>query len=330
MSYLKCGYGAFGGYAIMQINSGVLYYLEKDGKRFVSEIFVVGKAPEGWSSPDIVEFQYNSTKLTGFLKATEQQGENNAIEIILNRVGKELDVSMADTVGVFSDDSYSDLIAIISISVTTKSSERFVCFREMRDQLFFDYQAGMIPPSDWLRRWISIRERKHNLPADMWEIDAICPQDYADCVMFPVEIMKLYSEKHGLELVNFERDCVKMMLFDVLIGQADRSPSNYGITIDASTNSAHFAPLFDNSTLTKPYIQNNVISFNHLLLDRQQAAKVEFETFRTFSNEFRDNLNKNFETTLEIANSTLPFYDMSTKEFLFERIKEGARIIEAL
>lgn len=164
----------------------------------------------------------------------------------------------------------------------------------------------------------------------MWEIDAICPQDYTDCVMFPFEIMKLYSEKHGLELVHFERDCVKMMLFDVLIGQADRSPSNYGITIDASTNSAHFAPLFDNSTLTKPYIQNNVISFNHLLLDRYQAAKVEFEMFRTFSNEFRDNLNKNLETTLKIANSTLPFYDMSTKEFLVERIKEGARIIEAL
>ena len=314
----------------MLINSGALYYLEKDGKRFASEIVVVGKAPEGWSSPDIVEIQYNSTKLTGFLKATEQQGDKNTIEIILNLVGKELDVSMADTVAVFSDDSYSDLIAIISISVAPKPKTRFICFREMRDQLFFDYQSGMIPLSDWLRRWISIRERKHNLPADMWEIDAICPQDYSDCVMFPFEIMKLYSKKQGLELVNFERDCVKMMLFDVLIGQADRSPSNYGITIDASTNSAHFAPLFDNSTLTKPYIQNNVISFNHLLLDRHQAAKAIFEAFRVFSNEFRDILNKKLETTLEIVNSSITFYDMSTKEFLIERIKEGARILEAL
>ena len=67
-----------------------------------------------------------------------------------------------------------------------------------------------------------------------------------------------------------------------------------------------------------------------IAIDRYQAAKVEFEMFRTFSNEFRDNLNKNLETTLKIANSTLPFYDMSTKEFLVERIKEGARIIEAL
>ena len=60
-------------------NNGVSYYMLKDGESFTSEIVVVGKAPEGWSSPDIVEFQYNSTKLTGFLKATEQQVDKNVI-----------------------------------------------------------------------------------------------------------------------------------------------------------------------------------------------------------------------------------------------------------
>lgn len=234
---------------------------------------------------------------------------------------------MADTVGVFSDDRYLHLIAIISISVAAKPNEKFVCFREMRDQLFWDYKSGKIPSSDWLNRWISIRERKNLLPADMWEVDAICQLDYRDCIMFAFEILKLYSKKNEIKFDDFERDYVKMMLFDILVGQADRSPSNYGIIINASTNSAHLAPLFDNSTLTKPYIQKNVISFNHLLLDRYQAAKVVFETFSGLSDEFREKLNEKLVTILKVSNSTIPYYDKKTKEFLVERINEGARII---
>lgn len=304
--------------------------MEKGGRRFASEIVVVGKAPEGWSSPDIVEIQYDMTVLTGFLKDTEQQGEKNAIEIILNRVGKELDVSMADTVGVFSDDSYSHLIAIISITVASKPKTRFVCFREMRDQLFLDYKTGAIPSSDWVNRWISIRERKKLLPADMWEVDAICPQDYFDCIMFSFEILKLFSEKHGIEPDGFERDCVRMMLFDILVGQADRSPSNYGIIVDASTCTARFAPLFDSATLTKPYIQNNMISFNHLLLDRRLAAKIVFSMFNALAETFRGILNEKHDAILKVLNSTLPFCDVRTKLFLVGRITEGVKIIEAL
>lgn len=311
-------------------NSDGLYYMEKGGRRFASEIVVVGKAQEGWSSPDIVEIQYNTTVLTGFLKDTEQQGEKNVIEIILNRVGKELDVSMADTVGVFSDDSYSHLIAIICISVAAKPNEKFICFREMRDQLFFDYKTGAISCSDWLNRWILIRERKKLLPTEMWEVDAIFPQDYLDCIMFSFEILKLYSEKQGIKFDDFEHDCVRMMLFDILIGQADRSPSNYGIIVDVSTNSARFAPLFDNSTLTKPYIQNNMISFNHLILDRRLAAKIVFYMFNALAEAFCDKLNEKHDTIREVLNSTLPFYDVITKSFLVERITEGMRIIENL
>lgn len=310
------------------INSCSTYYMIKDGKRFTSSILILGKAEEGWSCPDIVEIQCNNTILTGFLKYTINQGDKNVIETILNRIGKELNISMADTVGVFSDDGYSHLVAIISIAVATKPYEKFVCFREMRDQLFWDYKSGAIPVSDWLNRWISIRDRKKLLPEDMWEVEAICPQDYFDCIMFTFEILKLYSEKNEIKFDGFEHDCVKMMLFDVLIGQADRSPSNYGIIIDANTNSARLAPLFDNSTLTKPYIQNNVIIFNHLLLDRYQAAKVVFEAFRDLSDEFRKILNNKLETILEVANSSIPYYDIQTKEFLVERIKGGARIIE--
>lgn len=304
------------------------YYMIKNGKRFTSSILILGKAEEGWSCPDIVEIQYNNTILTGFLKNTIKQGNKNVIETILNRIGKELNISMAETVGVFSDDSYSHLIAIISIAVATEPYEKFVCFREMRDQLFWDYKSGAIPVSDWLNRWILIRERKILLPSDIWEVEAICPQDYCDCIMFAFEILKIYSEKNEIKFDDFEHDCVKMMLFDVLIGQADRSPSNYGIIIDSNTNSARLAPLFDNSTLSKPYIQNNVISFNHLLLDRYQVAKVVFEAFRDLSDEFRKILYNKLETILEVANSSIPYYDKQTKEFLVKRIKEGAKIIE--
>lgn len=304
--------------------------MQKDGERFTSDIIVIGKAEEGWSCPDIVEINYNNNARIGFLKRTIQQGEKNVIELILNRVGQELNISMADTVGVFLDESYSQLIAVISLHVITKPGERFICFREMRDQLFFEYQVGKLPTNEWMKRWISIRDRRRFLKSEIWEVDALNRQDYVDCIFFGLEIIKLYTKKRISISKEFMSDYITMVMFDILIGQADRSPSNYGIILDENTKSARFAPLFDNSTLSKPYIQKEMICFNQIILDRQKTSEVVFGLFNEIAVVFREILYENSNKIMNILNSRNQYYDEKTSDYLVERIKEGVRIIEAI
>ena len=109
-------------------------------RKFNTHIDIIGKASEGWSQPDVVKIKYEGKELIGYRKSTIILGEKNVIEIVLGKIGIALGVSMADTVCVFSDNTYKNLTDIISISVVRGTHEYFINFREMRDELFYDLQ----------------------------------------------------------------------------------------------------------------------------------------------------------------------------------------------
>lgn len=44
------------------------------------------------------------------------------------------------------------------------------------------------------------------------------------------------------------KEALEMIVFDALIGNTDRNPSNYGIIVNHETGNIRFAPLYDNST----------------------------------------------------------------------------------
>ena len=47
---------------------------------------------------------------------------------------------------------------------------------------------------------------------------------------------------------NLMQDVINMLVYDSLIGNRDRNPSNYGIIINHEINNVRFAPLYDNCT----------------------------------------------------------------------------------
>ena len=47
---------------------------------------------------------------------------------------------------------------------------------------------------------------------------------------------------------NLMEDVINMFVYDSLIGNRDRNPSNYGIIINHETDQIRFAPLYDNCT----------------------------------------------------------------------------------
>ncbi len=153
-------------------------YSLNDDAYYDSLITIIGKAQEGWSKPDIVSLKYQGKTLIGYCKSTKKHGDKNYIEVLLTKIGKTLGVPMADIIVVLTDEKIRKMSDIVSISVVQNCSETFVSFREMRDELYYDFQNGSVLLTPWLKRWIEIRDRKRTLPANIGEVNAVCIQDY--------------------------------------------------------------------------------------------------------------------------------------------------------
>lgn len=311
------------------VNSETSYIYYRDGYDvFESELLRIGKASEGINLPDIVRFDYKNRSSIGYMKYDENLFNNNSLEFVLYQLLKEIQIDSAKTLRVYSDVSCKKPVAVLSIDVTDGTDYEFINFREMRDELFFDLKNKTIPESKWIKDWIAIRNRRTN--KDLWELRAQMHSDYVNCVKFPIEIARLWCDKYGLCLEGFSESISKMLAFDILIGQGDRSPSNYGLLIDYNGHCAKLAPLFDNATITKPYIDLYQNSFNQLLLDREKLALVADDVlgknFRIAVSMMLDNKSKIIETINRYKSNL----EEDNYDLLKNRVEEGILIFEKL
>lgn len=304
-------------------------YCSLNNKKFSAFITIIGKASEGWSCPDIVKIEYEGKEIIGYKKSVDMLGEKSGIEIVLGKMGTILGIAMADTICVFSDNTYKCLTDIISVSVVRFPNEYFINFREMRDELFYDLQNGNVFITPWITRWITICKRKNGYLENTWDIKAINDSDYYDSIQFAFEVAKLYLDKHRITLIRFQEEYIKMLMFDILVGQADRTPSNYGLLIDANLSVSGLAPLFDNSTLTKPYMKRDEIALNYIILKKERVAQVIYETYpKVFLDIRRQILEK--KDTLRIIVESEYYLLEDHKKSIWNSIEEGLGIFDKI
>ncbi len=303
-------------------------YCREGDDIFESELLRIGKATEGINLPDIVSFDYKNKSSIGYMKYDENSFNNNSLEFVLHQILKEIQIDSAKTLRVYNDISCKKPVAILSIDVTDGTEYKFINFREMRDELFFDLKNKIIPETNWIKDWIAIRKRRTS--KDLWELQAQKHTDYANCIKFPFEIARLWCDKHNLYLKQFSESISKILAFDILIGQADRSPSNYGLLVDNVNRCAKMAPLFDNATITKPYIDLYQNSFNQLLLNREKlalaAGDVLGSDFRIVVCRLLDN-KPTIDATIKKYKSDL---EKDNYNLLKNRVEEGMLIFEKL
>jgi hypothetical protein len=104
---------------------------------------------------------------------------------------------------------------------------------------------------------------------------------------YTVDLILRSVEEYGLQ-----KDVLNMLVYDALIGNRDRNPSNYGIIYNHATRTYRFAPLYDNGTslgismvdhrLAKCFdSEGNIINEEHLneVVHNQILGKVTLDRF---------------------------------------------------
>lgn len=219
------------------------------------------------------------------------------LEFFLSIVGKHiLNFDIADTLKVY--DVNNNSIGIISKNVAGEK-ESLMMFSSITDVIV----ENKTPELEVLyNQVIDMRNRTsqtfyHN-NGEPFERPVL--EDEKDILlainMFPMSLDYINIPQEEKEQIK--KDYFKMIIFDLLINQADRNNSNYGIIHNNETKQTRFSTLFDNSTIHIPGILENYYNLNGCLIDRRQMISCLLDHYPEYVNDIINPIVDNQESIL--------------------------------
>ena len=261
----------------------------------VVNIKVIGQSSTGITRPKIVLI---NDKRKGFMKDSSKHDDSDDLEIVTNYLGNMFGLPMAKESRVFDNNLKKK--ALLSISVTQEEGERFTEIHDVMTSAVESVKKGIIPMQEWMKDWIKLNSQLA-FPEVPESHEFYCADEKDIAIQLPLYVLESChpSEKHELE--KFAKNYFSMLIFDIFIGQTDRNMTNYGLIY--SDNTYSFAPLFDNSTLAKPYLPEKLYSLNKVLIDREELlarlvsnySTYVIDLIHTITNLYEENESKIFE-----------------------------------
>lgn len=211
----------------------------------------------------------------GFFKNSSHTSKSvlDKYEYIICQLGKKLNIKMAETYKVYSDNNFT---GIISESVLDSNDEKMFLAKDI-------YKLIQNPDTNLINYINSIKQlalnnnrifkRSNN---DIWNIPNIDRDEDIDSVIevFPTLIKKIEPDLHRQnEIIH---DYYNMLMLDIITNNVDRNNNNYSLVLD-SNNNFRFAHLFDNSTIHIPGLPDNKRRVNGFMIDRDKLLNALFK-----------------------------------------------------
>lgn len=217
-----------------------------------SNIVETGSIAPGINKGKEVRFNGSS----GFKKDSTNTDSSDDLEIVINWIGRFLNIKMAKAYRMLS--LTGDPIALVSENVVQTNDLEFFTMCDMKGKLA--NHVDMINYDGWVDRYFELmRHKAYPDVPESFEYLAQTEEEVNDVIELGYRVINhIYHDE--ISKANAIFDYEKMLFLDTLIGQVDRTVGNYGFIYNSNEDSYLFAPLFDNSTLRKPYTETNVCS----------------------------------------------------------------------
>ncbi len=226
-----------------------------------AQIEDIGAAGTGYNAPRKVRVN----GVVGFRKKSINCPTFDKFEYLIAQLGKMLGINVADTF-LFDDGS------IFSRSVY-EEGEEFLTGEDLLKYVdISDQEVAEKRNFDSSLTTIEVNGKKKYVAQTPEEID------YA--VTFFIRIINKMNINNKEEII---RGFIRMLFLDILTGNKDRVFGNYGLIKHG--NDFSFAPLFDNSTISYPNIDDRYVQLNNYLIDRNSLYVY---LLTNYSNYLRD------------------------------------------
>ena len=220
-----------------------------------------------------------------------------------------------------------DPIALVSENVVQTNNLEFFTMCEMKGKLA--NHVDMINYDGWVDRYFELmRHKAYPDVPESFEYLAQTEEEVNDVIELGYRVIDhIYYD--DILKNNAIFDYEKMLFLDTLIGQVDRTVGNYGFIYNSNEDTYLFAPLFDDSTLRKPYAETNVCMINNFIIDRKLAIEclMKKERIIKISKALLKNKKKFINELIEISDF---FLTPEKNDLLLSNIFLGLFFIESI
>lgn len=188
---------------------------------------------------------------------------DNDLEIVICQIGNLLNVSGAEEYTVYNANKEKD--SIISRSVADTEYEEF-----------YDFTSLYIK----VNKYIKEGKIKHSKVSDYEEFKfSNSKEDYIKVIEKSIQIIRSLPMISQKDIRSIKAAYFDMMIFGYITNQVDRNLNNYGLICNKKTKEYRFAPLFDNSIISLPNLDENQCSFNGYICSRNKLIDCLFENY---------------------------------------------------
>ena len=271
----------------------------------------------------VKEVRFNGS--SGFKKDSTNTDSSDDLEIVINWIGRFLNIKMAKAYRMLSPTG--DPIALVSENVVQTNDLEFFTMCEMKGKLA--NHVDMINYDGWVDRYFELmRHKAYPDVPESFEYLAQTEEEVNDVIELGYRVIDhIYYD--DILKNNAIFDYEKMLFLDTLIGQVDRTVGNYGFIYNSNEDTYLFAPLFDDSTLRKPYTETNVCMINNFIIDRKLAIEclMKKERIIKISKALLKNKKKFINELIEISDF---FLTPEKNDLLLSNIFLGLFFIESI
>lgn len=208
----------------------------------------------------------------GYRKDSTMYDEGDDLEMVINSLGNYLGIPMAEEYRVLNPDFTAN--SLLSMDTGETSGGVFCDMMEIAAKAADLVKEEKRSFEQWMRDWgIAIQRRAYPDVENSFEYLCEDRQTYLLGIELPLHVLECMKGMLVFDPEELYRRYFEMILFDLLTGHKDRSMENYGLIIKKEKN-CHFAPLFDNATMVKPYFRKEIYALNSLIMDRETLFDI--------------------------------------------------------
>ncbi len=248
---------------------------------------IIGRSSAGITRPLIVTV--NGKR--GFLKDSSLYDEGDDLEFLINAIGRYLDIPMAEEYRVLNRNMEKD--SFLSMDVASGAGDTFYEMSAVRQMTADRVLKNNEILQPWMIDWGEVIQHPA-FPDIEGAFEYLCESEsaYDIAINFPVYLLEYYFGKNKEALELFRKRYFEMLMFDIFVGQVDRTMENYGIITDQTWKEYSMAPLFDCATLAKPYLPDNIYVINELAADRETLFRILATRYHRYIIPMADKINQ--------------------------------------
>lgn len=241
------------------------YYIRTydDKSNIILQGVNIEKISDTSSGVNQVEKVLIDNKYRAYKKVDRVDVADNDLEIAICQIGNLLNVSGAEEYTVYDANKEKD--SIISKSVADSEYEEFYDFTSLYIKVDKYIKEGKIKNS----KVSEYNDFKFNNGKE----------DYIKVIEKSIQIIRSLPMISQKDIRSIKASYFDMIIFGYITNQVDRNLNNYGLICNKKTKEYRFAPLFDNSIISLPNLEENQCSFNGYICNRNKLIDCLFENY---------------------------------------------------